>query len=94
MSDLKYLSKREREVLAFMCDGLDNDAIAEKLGISIFTVKNNVASLRRVIKARNRAEAVSIAFKSGEMNFAAREITRRINRINRLRESDGPPDAV
>lgn len=55
------LTEREREVLALMTDGLNNAQIAEKLVISLSTVKFHVSSILGKLHAASRTEAVSIA---------------------------------
>ena len=57
------LSKREREVLALIVDGLSNDEIAERLVISPATARHHVSACIRKLGAANRAQAASIAVK-------------------------------
>jgi NarL family two-component system response regulator LiaR len=58
------LTEREREVLALMADGLNNQQIADKLVVSLSTVKFHVSSILAKLHASSRAEAVSIALKN------------------------------
>jgi two-component system, NarL family, response regulator LiaR len=55
------LSDREREVLALMVKGLNNTEIAEKLIVSLSTVKHHVSHIFTKLGASNRAEAVALA---------------------------------
>jgi NarL family two-component system response regulator LiaR len=57
------LSAREREVLAFVVEGLSNDEIAEQLVISPFTVRNHVSACMSKLGAANRAQAAALAIK-------------------------------
>lgn len=52
------LTVREREVLNFICDDLDDAAIAEKLAVSRNTVRNHVASIYAKIGTNRRSGAV------------------------------------
>lgn len=52
------LSKRQREVLSLMCEGLTNALIAERLGISVRTVKVHVSDILTRMGVENRAQAI------------------------------------
>lgn len=58
-------SKREKQVLELLAEGLMNRAIGAKLFISESTVKFHVRAILSKLNASNRTEAVSIAVKSG-----------------------------
>jgi len=55
------LSGREREVLTLMIKGLNNTEIANRLVISLSTVKHHVSHILSKLSAANRAEAVALA---------------------------------
>ncbi len=55
------LSKREREVLGLIADGLGNAEIAERLFISEKTVRNHVSNLFDKIGVWTRAQAIVFA---------------------------------
>ncbi|GIK11103.1 MAG: DNA-binding response regulator [Chloroflexota bacterium] len=55
------LTVREREVLALMVEGLNNQQIAERLVVSVSTAKFHVSSILSKLNAASRTEAVSIA---------------------------------
>lgn len=55
------LTDREREVLALMVGGLNNNQIASQMGISLSTVKFHVSSVLYKLGAVTRTEAVAIA---------------------------------
>ena len=59
------LSPRERQVLALMVEGAPNKVIARALSISDRTAKFHVAAILGKLNARNRAEAVAMAFREG-----------------------------
>ena len=59
------LTPREREVLDLMTRGLDNRAIAAKLGIQYTTVRGHVRSVVEKLGARSRLEAVARAYRMG-----------------------------
>jgi len=59
------LSKREREVLEFVCGGLDDRGIAEQLGLTANTVRNHVSRLYAKIGVNRRSAAVIWARERG-----------------------------
>jgi DNA-binding NarL/FixJ family response regulator len=58
-------TRRQRDVLLLLCEGLPNKLIARQLGLFDNTVKTHVASVLRSLHAATRLEAVGIAFKLG-----------------------------
>ena len=58
------LTEREREVLALMVEGLNNNQIAQRLVISPSTAKFHVGSVLSKLGATTRTEAVAIALKN------------------------------
>lgn len=59
--DDKVLTRREREVLALVSDGLSNPEIAERLSLSSHTVHRHVANIFNKLGVSSRAAAVSFA---------------------------------
>ena len=56
------LSIREEDVLHGLCRGLSNAEIANQLNLAVDTIKHLVSSLLRKLEARDRTQAVLIAF--------------------------------
>lgn len=55
------LTQRQRDILQFLQQGLDNQAIARQLGVSVKTVENHLTRLYRHLNVQSRLEAVSFA---------------------------------
>jgi DNA-binding NarL/FixJ family response regulator len=53
------LTKREREVLQLLAEGLDNEAIAEKLMISPKTIEFHITNILKKLKVNSRHKAVA-----------------------------------
>lgn len=58
---LSGLSRREREVLACLAQGMSNPAIAQRLFITPKTAEHHVSSILAKLGLRNRAEAAAFA---------------------------------
>ncbi|TNF04607.1 MAG: helix-turn-helix transcriptional regulator, partial [Gammaproteobacteria bacterium] len=59
------LTKREYDVLQLLALGYNNQAISDKLFISLPTVKTHLRKINSKLQAKNRTEAVMIARKQG-----------------------------
>jgi len=55
------LTEREREVLKLMVEGMDNADIAEKLVVSLSTVKYHISNILSKLGVENRVAAVTTA---------------------------------
>lgn len=56
------LTPREMEVLGLIADGLSNREIAERIHLSIYTVKNHVHNILDKLDVAGRDEAVRLAY--------------------------------
>ncbi len=62
---LSELTDREREVLTLIGEGLNNEEIAARLVVSPATARTHVSRTMIKLGARDRAQAVVIAYQSG-----------------------------
>lgn len=60
---LPTITKREREVLRLLADGMRNEQVAEKLSISPLTVRSHVKNAMEKLEADTRTEAVAKALR-------------------------------
>jgi NarL family two-component system response regulator LiaR len=58
------LTEREREVLKLMVDGLSNSQIAERLFVSLSTVKFHIGNILMKLHVDNRVGAVTVAMQN------------------------------
>jgi DNA-binding NarL/FixJ family response regulator len=61
----ELLTTREREVVALVADGLSNEQIAERWVVSNATVRTHVSRAMTKLNARDRAQLVVFAYRSG-----------------------------
>ncbi|ONI82264.1 DNA-binding response regulator [Saccharothrix sp. ALI-22-I] len=61
----RSLSRREYEVLQLIADGLENQAVANELYVSVETVRTHVKNILRKLRAKDRTHAVSLAYQAG-----------------------------
>lgn len=64
-SPLEQLSEREQEVLQFLAQGFTNQAIADRLHLSVKTVESYRARLLTKLRMKSRAELTQFAIESG-----------------------------
>ena len=63
------LSPRQREIMGLIRDGFSNKDIAERLGLVLQTVKNEMKEIMYKLAARSRAQAVAEAIRRGDIDF-------------------------
>ena len=59
------LTRRETEILRHVAAGLQNKEVAQKLGLSLATVRNHVHNILDKLGVHSKLEAVSLAFRKG-----------------------------
>jgi putative two-component system response regulator len=64
------LGRREIEVLGLVADGLTNKAVAQRLSLSVNTVRNHMQSILYKLHAHSKLEAVATAVKEGVIDYS------------------------
>jgi DNA-binding NarL/FixJ family response regulator len=64
----KQLSSRESQVLALVAEGLTNGQIAERLELSVHSIKFHLAAVFRKLQVSNRTEAAAVFFRGLRSN--------------------------
>jgi DNA-binding NarL/FixJ family response regulator len=62
---LDALTRREREIVLLVAEGLSNDDIAGRLSLSPATVRSAVSRIMTKLEVRDRARLVVLAYESG-----------------------------
>ncbi|MEA3310504.1 MAG: response regulator [Chloroflexota bacterium] len=72
------LTPRQHDLLRLLQEGLDNQSIAQRLGLSVKTVENHLTGLYRRLDVQSRLEAATYALEHPEiMGFSGRQISPR-----------------
>ncbi|NMC30644.1 MAG: response regulator transcription factor [Pelolinea sp.] len=66
-SAVNPLTTRQRTLLRYLQQGLDNKTIADNLGLSIKTVENHLTRLYRQIEVQSRLEAVNFVMRNPQI---------------------------
>jgi len=54
------LSARERDIIALIVNGLSNEQVAQRLGLTVKTVKNNLQSIYGKLSVRSKPAAITV----------------------------------
>ena len=61
----RTLSARQQEILQMLADGMQTDAVAERLGLSTETVRTHTKRILAKLEASTRTQAVAIGIRHG-----------------------------
>jgi DNA-binding NarL/FixJ family response regulator len=61
----RMLSARQREILQMLADGMQTDAVADRLGLSTETVRTHTKRILAKLEASTRTQAVAIGIRHG-----------------------------
>jgi DNA-binding CsgD family transcriptional regulator len=81
-----HVTRRELETLALIGMGLNNNEAAERLGVSVNTVRNHIWNLMQKLGANSRAHAIVLAVQNGIIGIEhARSLERFVRGVDRYR---------
>jgi two-component system nitrate/nitrite response regulator NarL len=66
------MSKREREVIDLIAEGLSNKEIARRLNIATYTVKSHVHNILEKLALHNRLQIAAHAHRAGGLKTESR----------------------
>lgn len=70
---IQGLSRRQREILGLLAEGLSNQEIGTRLVLSLSTVKSHVTAILKTLGVKSRTQAVLLAWEAaGEASFVDR----------------------
>lgn len=66
---MESLTRREREVLALLADGLTTGEVARAMSISVLTVQSHVKNVLSKLGVHSKVEAIRYAWRSGSLRM-------------------------
>ncbi|MDQ3387015.1 MAG: helix-turn-helix transcriptional regulator, partial [Actinomycetota bacterium] len=67
-TDLHTLSKRQRETLDLVAEGLTNSQIANRLFVSESTVKQRLGNIYKILDISSRTDAVKLLYNAEQVS--------------------------
>ena len=83
-----WLTRRQRELLRLLTQGLDNRQIAQTLDLSVKTVENHLTALYRVLGVDSRLKAVHYALRHPELLAISGQETLELEPFQQQNDSD------
>ena len=71
---IAMITKREREIISLLGEGLQNKQIASRLSISETTVRHHLTSIFDKLGVANRLELIVYAYRQGLASPAASQV--------------------
>jgi len=69
------MTKREREVIALIGDGLSNKEIGQKLHVSNFTIKSHIHNIMEKLALHTRLEVANYSYSAGTLKKIIKDIS-------------------
>jgi DNA-binding NarL/FixJ family response regulator len=79
---LKWLTRREREVVEMVCRGYRNKQIANELGIAETTVWHHLTSIFRKVEVEDRMSLIVFAHRNAPHMVARQDVAHRTEQVN------------
>ena len=75
MKEAIKMTKREREVIEHIADGLSNKEIGQKLRVSTYTIRSHIHNIIEKLTLHTRLEIANYAYTDGTVKNIAKEIS-------------------
>jgi DNA-binding NarL/FixJ family response regulator len=75
LSDAIRMTKREREVIELIGDGLSNKDIAQKMNVSTFTIKSHIHNIMEKLLLHTRLEVANYSYNSKTVKTIVNDIS-------------------
>ncbi len=69
------MTKREREVIGLIGDGLSNKEIGQKLHVSTFTIKSHIHNIMEKLTLHTRLEVANYSYSAGTLKKVIKDIS-------------------
>jgi NarL family two-component system response regulator LiaR len=61
------MTKREREIVVLIAEGMSNKEIAEQINLSIYTVKSHIHNILEKLALHSRLEIATYSYENKEL---------------------------
>ncbi len=75
LKDAVRMTKREREIIGLIANGISNKEIALKLHVSTFTVKSHIHNIMEKLTLHTRLEVANYSYSAGTMKKIIKDIS-------------------
>ena len=75
LNDAVKMTKREREVIGLLSEGLSNKEIGQKIHVSTFTVKSHIHNIMEKLALHTRLEIANYSYSSDALKTIAKSIS-------------------
>ena len=75
LKDAVRLTKREREIIGLIADGLSNKEIGQKLSVSNFTIKSHVHNIMEKLALHTRLEVANYSYSAVTLKKIVKDIS-------------------
>ena len=75
MKDAIRMTRREREVIEHIADGLSNKEIGQKLHVSTYTIRSHIHNIMEKLTLHTRLEIANYTYTGGILKTIAKNIS-------------------
>jgi len=75
LKEVVRMTKREREIIELLCEGMSNKEIGKKIHISAFTVKSHVHNIMEKLALHTRLEIANYTYTDETLNTISKSIS-------------------
>src|SRR5664280_2140241 len=83
------MTKREREVIELLCEGMSNKEIGQKIHVSTYTIKSHIHNIMEKLALHTRLEIANYSYTDQTLKTITKSISMVTNYLNNRSTQDG-----